>query len=223
MSFEAVVFDMDGVLVDTEVIWRQVREEYAASIGKVWSEADQESTMGCSTATWSRIMVERLQLDLTHEQIAREIKGRLIRKYDAHLPVRPGAIEAVKLAATRYKVALASGSPNELIEWIMQRTGLDKVFLATMYGDDVTHGKPHPEIYLKVLEKIGVAPADAIGIEDSNNGIKSLKAAGMSIIAAPGEEFPLMAETLAMADAVIHSMQDFTLDLVTRIDARRGG
>ena len=221
MIFKAIVFDMDGVLVDTEVLWRQVREEFAASIGQVWGAVDQESTMGCSTSTWSRIMVERMALDMTEAEIAREIKGRLIRKYDAHLPVRPGAIEAVKLAATRYKVALASGSPNELIEWIMQRTQLDKVFEATMFGDDVTHGKPHPEIYLSVLKKIGVAPDRALGIEDSGNGIRSLEAAGMAVIAAPGEEFPLTADILAKADAVIHSMEDFSLELVDQVGARR--
>lgn len=220
MTIDAVVFDMDGVLVDTEVLWRQVREEYAASIGQVWSAEDQESTMGCSTATWSRIMVERMGLALTHEEIAREIKARLIAKYDAHLPVREGAIEAVRLAASRYKVALASGSPNELIEWIMRRTGLDTVFQATMYGDDVSHGKPHPEIYLRVLEKLGVPPERAIGIEDSGNGIRSLKAAGMRVIAAPGPEFPLAPEILAQADAVIDSMTEFSLELVESLDRR---
>lgn len=223
MKFEAVVFDMDGVLVDTEVLWRQVRDEYAASIGKVWSAEDQETTMGCSTATWSRIMVERLHLSLTHDQIAREIKSRLFAKYDAHLPVRPGAIEAVKQIASNYKVALASGSPNELAEWILQRTGLDQVFLATMYGDDVIHGKPHPEIYLKVLEKIGVTPSNAIGVEDSANGIRSLKAAGMCVIAAPGEEFPLAPEILVQADAVIDSMEKMSLSLVSNIEVRRLG
>lgn len=214
MTIEAVVFDMDGVLVDSEVLWRQTREEFARDIGQVWSQEDQVSTMGCSTPAWSRIMVERMKLDMTPEEIAREIKGRLILKYEASLPIRPGAIEAVKLSASRYRVALASGSPNELIDWIMDHTGLAGVFEATMYGDDVTHGKPHPEIYLKVLAKLGVEPANAVGIEDSSNGIKALRAAGMHVIATPGPEFPLAPEVLAMADHVIHSMEDFNLALV---------
>lgn len=211
---EAVVFDMDGVLVDSEVIWREVREQFAASIGRVWSEADQASTMGCSTPLWSRIMVERLQLPMTSEEIALEIRGRMIRRYEVALPIRTGALQAVRMAASRYRVALASGSPNELIDWVLDHTGLAGVFEATMYGDDVDHGKPHPEIYQKVLAKLGVDPARAVGIEDSGNGIRSLHAAGMKIIAAPGPEFALPADLLALADRVIVSMEEIDLGLL---------
>jgi mannitol-1-/sugar-/sorbitol-6-/2-deoxyglucose-6-phosphatase len=220
---QAVVFDMDGVLVDSEVLWRQTREEFAADHGMTWSTEDQESTMGCNTRMWSRIMVERLdlraKLGMDDAAIAREIKGRLLAKYRAHLPEREGAIDAVRLAATKYKVALASGSPNELAEYVMKATGLDKIFLATMYGDDVAHGKPAPDIYLDVLEKIGVRPEDAVGIEDSGNGIRSLHAASMGIIAAPGPEFPLSADILGLADVHITEMTEFTLDLVERAGA----
>lgn len=222
---QAVVFDMDGILIDSEVLWRQVREEFAADNGLHWSAEDQESTMGCNTRMWSRIMVERLQLrerlGMDDAAIAREIKARLLRKYEAHLPEREGAIAAVHRAAAKYKVALASGSPNELAEHVMKVTGLDKVFLATMYGDDVAHGKPAPDIYLEVLAKIGVRPEHAVGIEDSGNGIRSLKAAGMGIIAAPGPEFPLAAEVLALADVCIAEMSEFDVGLVERVAALR--
>lgn len=222
---QAVVFDMDGILIDSEVLWRQVREEFAADNGLHWSAEDQESTMGCNTRMWSRIMVERLQLrerlGMDDAAIAREIKGRLLRKYEAHLPEREGAIAAVHRAAAKYKVALASGSPNELAEHVMKVTGLDKVFLATMYGDDVALGKPAPDIYLEVLAKIGVRPEHAVGVEDSGNGIRSLKAAGMGIIAAPGPEFPLAAEVLALADVCIAEMSEFDVGLVERVAALR--
>jgi len=217
-KIEAVIFDMDGILIDSEVLWRQVREEFAADNNMHWSTEDQESTMGCNTAMWSRIMVDRLQLvqrlGMNEAAIAVEIKARLLKKYEQHLPERVGAIAAVHLAATRYKVALASGSPNELASHVLRVTGLDKVFLATMYGDDVEHGKPAPDIYLRVLEKIGVAPRNAIGIEDSGNGIRSLSSAGMGIIAAPGPEFPLTEDVLAMADVRIQEMSEFSLDMV---------
>jgi mannitol-1-/sugar-/sorbitol-6-/2-deoxyglucose-6-phosphatase len=222
---QAVVFDMDGILIDSEVLWRQTREEFAADHGMTWSAEDQESTMGCNTRMWSRIMVERLdlraKLGMDDAAIARDIKGRLLAKYRQHLPEREGAIEAVRLAATKYKVALASGSPNELAEHVMKATGLDKIFLATTYGDDVAHGKPAPDIYLDVLRKIGVRPEDAVGIEDSGNGIRSLRAAGMGIIAAPGPEFPLSADTLALADVRIVEMTEFSLALVERAAAGR--
>jgi HAD superfamily hydrolase (TIGR01509 family) len=217
---EAVVFDMDGVLIDSEVLWRQVREEFASDHGLVWGSADQLATMGCSTSMWSRIMVERLhlgtRLGMDDTAVAREIKRRMLVKYQAHLPEREGAIEAVQCAASRYKVALATGSPTELAEFVLQRTGLDRLFQATMLGDDVEHGKPAPDIYLRVLEKIGVKPEHAVGVEDSSNGIKSLCAAGMRVIAAPGPEFPLAPEILSLADVVIAEMTEFNLELIER-------
>lgn len=220
-SIEAVVFDMDGVLIDSEVLWRQVREEFAADLGLVWGEADQAATMGASTAVWARIMVERLQLrtrlGMNEEGVAKEIIGRMRAKYAEHLPEREGAIQAVHLAATRYKVALASGSPNELAEYVLRVTGLDQVFQATMYGDDVEHGKPAPDIYWQVLAKLGVKPENAVGVEDSGNGIRSLKAAGMGIIAAPGPEFPLAPEILAMADVHLPAMTQFSLKVIEEI------
>ena len=223
-TIEAVVFDMDGVLIDSEVLWRQVREEFAADIGLVWSDADQASTLGCNTAVWARIMVQRLhlreKLGMDEAGVAQEIIGRMRAKYAAHLPEREGAIAAVRLAASRYKVALASGSPNELAEYVLRVTGLDQVFQATMYGDDVEHGKPAPDIYWQVLAKLGVKPENAVGVEDSANGIKSLKAAGMGIIAAPGPEFPLAPEVLDMADVHIQEMTQFSLKLIEQVCAR---
>lgn len=221
---EAVVFDMDGILIDSEVLWRLAREEFCIDHGMRWSAEDQESTMGCNTAMWSRIMVERLQLrenlGMDESAIAKEIKARLLKKYEQQLPERAGAIEAVRRAASRYKVALASGSPNELATYVMQVTGLDKVFLAATYGDDVAHGKPAPDIYLDVLKKIGVPPERAVGVEDSGNGIRSLRAAGMGIIAAPGPEFPLSEEVLALADVRIVEMTEFDAALVEEAGRR---
>jgi HAD superfamily hydrolase (TIGR01509 family) len=224
-EIQAIVFDMDGILIDSEVIWGVARDEFAVENGMTWTKEDQEATMGCNTRAWSRIMVERMnlreRLGMDEAAIAREIKTRMLRKYKEHLPERKGAIAAVRLAATRYKVALATGSPNELAEYVMQATGLDRVFQATMYGDDVTHGKPAPDIYLEVLKKIGVSPRYAIGIEDSGNGIRSLKAAGMGAIAAPGPEFPLPEEVLAMADVRVAEMTEIDLDLIEKVGTLR--
>ncbi len=226
-GIEAVVFDMDGVLIDSEVLWRQVRLEFAADHGLRWGEQEQAATMGCSTAMWSSLMVERLQLHtrlgMDAPALASEIKRRLIAKYQLHLPLRAGAIDAVHCAASHYKVALATGSPTELADYVLRATGLDQVFLATMYGDDVAHGKPAPDIYLQVLTKIGVKPEHAVGVEDSGNGIRSLKAAGMRIIAAPGPEFPLAPDVLALADAQIDSMTEFNVALVEQVGSRSAG
>jgi mannitol-1-/sugar-/sorbitol-6-/2-deoxyglucose-6-phosphatase len=224
-AVQALVFDMDGVLIDFEVLWRQVREEFCHDHGKTWTAQDQLATMGCNTRMWSRLMVERLNLteDLGLDDAtaaaaaAKEIIDRMVAKFDQHLPRREGAIEAVQSMARSYKVALATGSPNDLASYVMQVTGLDKVFLATVCGDDVICGKPAPNIYLKVLDKISVSPQDSVGVEDSANGIRSLRATGMGIIAAPGPDFPLTEDELAMANCRIDAMTEISVSLVEKV------
>ena len=221
---DAVVFDMDGVLIDSEALWGEVREEFASEHGLVWRPEDQESIMGFNTAMWSRVMVERLglreRLGMDEAGVAREIERRLLDKYRRNLPQRLGAVAAVRLAATRHKVALATGSSREVASHVIDAIGLGGVFLACTFGDDVAVGKPAPDIYLNVLAKIGTAPGQAVGVEDSANGIRSLRAAGMAVIAAPGPQFPLSAEVLALADARIDDMRDFTLETVARAAGR---
>lgn len=224
---QAVVFDMDGVLVESEDIWREVREEFAARIGQTWTAADQTSTMGCNTAAWARIMVQRLdlkaRLGMDEAGVAHEIITRMQARYAAHLPQREGAVQAVRTAAAHYKVALASGSPRALGEHVLRATGLDRILTVTMYGDEVERGKPAPDVYLRVLERIGVRPEHAVGVEDSGNGIRSLHAAGMGIIAAPSPGYALSAEMLALAGAHIRSLAEFTVDLVERAGANGAG
>lgn len=222
---QAVVFDMDGVLVESEDIWREVREEFAAGIGKVWTAADQVSTMGCNTATWAGIMVNRLDLrtglGMDEDGVAHEIIARMQAKYAAYLPQREGAVQAVRIAAEHYRVALASGSPRALGEHVLRAMGLDQIITVTLYGDEVPHGKPAPDVYLRVLERIGVRPEHAVGVEDSSNGIRSLHAAAMGIIAAPSPGYALSAEILALAGAHIQSLNEFTVNLVETAGANR--
>src|SRR5258707_3961437 len=187
----AVIFDMDGVLVDSEVYWQQSREDFARALGKVWTLDDHRACMGRSTIEWAEVMRERLNLDWSLDQIIAETKARVIAHYEERLPVLPGALEAVRAAASAYKVALASGSATAIIQLVMQRTGLDQVFEAVIYGDDIPHGKPAPDIYLEAARRLGVLPEQSVGIEDSANGLRSLKAAGMRAIAVPSPSFPL--------------------------------
>lgn len=219
-SLKAVVFDMDGVLIDTEIVWQRVREEFAQSIGARWTTEDQESTMGTNTAAWSRIMVERLQLrernGMDEAAVAHEIVGRMLAQYQRHLPMRAGAIAAVHMAARSHVVALATGSPAELAHHVLQASGLAPLMTAVVCGDDVEYGKPAPDIYLLALARIGIAAQDAVGIEDSANGLRSLKAAGMAAIAAPGPDYPLSTATLASADLHIETMEALTPELLQR-------
>ncbi|MEP7288066.1 MAG: HAD family phosphatase [Chloroflexota bacterium] len=213
-SIQAVIFDMDGILIDSEMVWQRSREAVAADLGKVWTEADQHKAMGSSTIEWATLMKNRLEISAPIEDIIADMKKRVLTQYMEHLLILPGALEAVHLAASNYKVALASGSTTQLIQQVMAMTGLDKVFEAIIYGDDFLHGKPAPDIYLEAARRLGVAPAQCVGIEDSSNGIRSLKAAGMVAIAVPGADFPLPAEILQMADRVLPSLESFSLELV---------
>lgn len=221
----AVVFDMDGVLVESEDLWLQARTEFATRIGQTWTVADQTATMGCNTAAWSRIMVQRLdlrtRLGMDEAAVAAQIIGRMQALYRQHLPLRPGAVQAVRAAAAHYRVALASGSPRALGETVLQAAGLDDVLRISVYGDEVEHGKPAPDIYLKALAQLEVDAADAVGVEDSGNGIRALVAAGMGVIATPSPGYPLAADVLGLAGACIDTLEAFSRETVEQAGAAR--
>ncbi len=214
---EAVIFDMDGVLVDSEVYWQASREDFARALGKVWKPEDQRAAMGISTIGWGQLMQERLAPDMPLHAIIADIKARVIAHYEQRLPILPGALEAVRKAASAYKVGLASGSETSIIKLVMERTGLGKVFDVVVYGDTIPRGKPAPDIYLEAVRQLGVAPEKAVGIEDSANGIRALKAAGMYAIAVPSPMFPLSVDILKMANLTLPSLEAFSVDVVQNL------
>ena len=224
MPIEAVVFDMDGVLVDSEVYWDKARVEFASDRGKVWTDDFQRLAMGRSTVGWARVMQEKLALDESIAEIIAEMKARVIAHYEARMPTRPGALESVAHMKRHFRVGLASGSPTDIIKAVLRITELDQIFEVMIYGDEVPRGKPRPRhIYLEALAQLGVAPAVSLGIEDSANGLRALKAAGMFSVAAPSPDFPLPADVLKLADAHISTLEDFTVDLVRQIERERSG
>jgi mannitol-1-/sugar-/sorbitol-6-/2-deoxyglucose-6-phosphatase len=219
MPIEAVIFDMDGVIVDSEGYWLKAREEFAHARGKQWTDDDQRSVMGRSTIEWARIMQERLQLQsMSLDNIIQDTIAQVRAQYDAHMPVRFGAVEAVQYAAAGYRVGLASGSETSLIKYVTRQLGIDKLLEVMVYGDDMERGKPAPDIYLKAAELLGVSPAKCVGIEDSGNGIRSLQAAGMKIIAAPSPGYPLSQELMDLANVVVQSLEEVTPDLFKSLD-----
>ena len=214
MSITAVIFDMDGVLVDTEKSWQRARVDFATTLGKPWTLDDQRRLMGSSTREWVRYMQQRLELDMSDAQVEDEIKNRLLSYYEQRLPLLPGAVEAVQLAARHYQVGLASGSAHWAIDAIMRLTGLRPLFGSVVSGDEVAHGKPAPDVFLETARRLGTPPDHVVGIEDSANGIRALKAAGMKAIAIPTPEIPLSADVLGMADITLTSLTQFNLELI---------
>jgi HAD superfamily hydrolase (TIGR01509 family) len=210
MSLEAVIFDMDGVLVDSEIYWLKARQAFAAARGKQWTDADQRHAMGRNTIEWAHIMQQRLGLNDTLDAIMAEMKQRVIEQYNEHLPLRAGALDAVYEAAALYPVALASGSPTAIIQHVMALTGLDRVFRAVLYGDDFANGKPAPDIYYAACDALGADPARCAGVEDSANGIRAVVNAGMLCVGAPSPAFPLSPEVAALCSAQVASMTELT-------------
>jgi HAD superfamily hydrolase (TIGR01509 family) len=198
----AVVFDLDGVIVSTEEVWDRVREDLTRERGGRWLPEAHTTMMGMSTREWTTYMHEDLGVPMAPEEIAAEVERRLIARYEADLPLLPGAAEAVRALAAELPLGLASSSTPGLIAAVLRIAGLTECFRATVSSQSVARGKPAPDVYLRALELLGVAPGDAVAIEDSGAGIRSAAAAGMRVLAIPNPLYPPSPEELALAAAV---------------------
>ena len=211
---EAVVFDLDGVLLDSEEIWDRAREELAHERGGRWHDQAQRDMMGMSSTEWSRYMADVIGLPEPPEEINREVVHRLTELYREELPAIPGAREAVERLAARWPLGLASSSNRELIDLVLELLGVQHLFTATVSSEEVARGKPAPDVYLEAARRLGVDPATAAAVEDSQNGILSAKAAGMRVIAIPNAHFPPDEDALREADVVLDSLAELTAEAV---------
>jgi len=207
---KAVIFDMDGLLVDTNPVWDGARRWMASEAGVTWGPADNQAVMGVSTQEWADYMIERLGLTLSREEVADAIVGRMVEMYQSGIPYLPGAVEAVDLAARHYRVALASGSPPSLIAAVTADAAMAGKFEAIVSADDIGAGKPAPDVYLATAEQLGVDPVDCVCLEDSANGILSGVAAGMKVIAVPDQGFQPAQDVLDQADLILGSLKELT-------------
>ena len=203
----AVVFDMDGVLVDTEHLWDEVREELTTEWGGRYTPEAQEAMMGMSSLEWSRYLHETVGLREPPETINAEVVRRMLGRYEVDLPVVPGAVEAVRRLDERgFRLAVASSSNRELIDAVLRRLELAALFEATVSAEEVARGKPAPDVYVEAARRLEVPPARCAAIEDSASGIRAAAAAGMRVIAYPNRHYPPAAEALGAADVVIDSL-----------------
>ena len=211
---EAVVFDLDGVLLDSEQLWDKTREQLAKERGGRWHDRAQRDMMGMSSREWSRYMHETIGLPEPPEEINREVVERLSASYRERLPVIPGAREAVERLAARWPLGLASSSNRELIDLGLELLGVRHLFKATVSSEEVPSGKPAPDVYLEAARSLGVTPTHSAAIEDSHNGILAAKAAGMRVIAIPNRHFPPDEHALEQADLVLDSPAELTAEAV---------
>jgi HAD superfamily hydrolase (TIGR01509 family) len=211
----AVVFDLDGVLVDSEAVWDAVREELAGERGGNWHPGAQRAMMGMSSPEWSAYMHERIGLSESPVEINQIVVERMLQRYAAGPPWIPGALDAVHRIAASFPLGLASSSNRELIDAVLEAGGIAGLFRATVSSEEVARGKPSPDVYLEAARRLRVDPAACVAIEDSHNGIRSAKAAGMICIAIPNPQFP-PGEAVREADRLLGSIDELTVDTLGR-------
>jgi HAD superfamily hydrolase (TIGR01509 family) len=213
-SVAAVVFDLDGVILDTEQLWDEVREGLARERGGHWSDRAQADMMGMSSIEWSRYMHEVVGLADPPQEINREVVRRMLDRYAERLPLINGAVEAVERIAARWPLGLASSSNRELIDRALEVSDLARHFSATVSSEEVARGKPAPDVYLEAARRLSVDPTECAAIEDSANGIRSAQAAGMRVVAIPNPAFPPPDDALALATTVLRSIRELTPEAV---------
>lgn len=211
---QTVVFDLDGVLLASEEVWDAVRERYVIDHGGRYDGEVQRAMMGMSSPEWSRYLHEDAEVPEEPEEINRDVVELMLEAYRRELPLLPGAKEAVRRAAAAFPLALASSSNREIFEAVLELAGLADCFEATVSSEEVARGKPAPDVYLEAARRLGVPPERCTAVEDSHAGIRSAKSAGMRVVAIPNASYPPDEESLALADMVVPSLAELTVDVL---------
>ena len=213
----AVVFDLDGVLIQSEEVWDAVRERFTRERGGRYDEEIQRAMMGMSSTEWSRYLHDNAGIPDEPEAINAEVVRRMLGAYETELPLIDGAQDAVRRLAGEFRLAVASSSNRPLIDAVLRAAELESYFEATVSSEEVAHGKPAPDVYLEAARRLGAEPAHCAAVEDSHGGIRSAKAAGMRVIAIPNPSYPPDDESLAQADVTLDSLDDLTREKIASV------
>jgi HAD superfamily hydrolase (TIGR01509 family) len=216
----AVIFDLDGVLLDSEQVWNEAKQELVTERGGSWHAQAPHAMMGMSSPEWSAYLRDEFGLDMETGEISDAVVARLEQIYRERLPLLEGAVEAVERLAARWPLGLASSSNREIIDLFLELSGLMGRFAVTLSSEEVERGKPNPDVYLEVARRLGVEPSGCVAVEDSTNGIRAARAAGMAVVALPNPHYPPDDEELAAADARIGSLPELTPELVQGLRER---
>jgi HAD superfamily hydrolase (TIGR01509 family) len=214
---EAVLFDLDGVIVDSESAWAEAKHDLVDEAGGSWKPEATRAMLGMSSPEWSRYLRDELGVPLSVEEINAAVVATLERRYRESLPLIPGAVDAVRRIAEGWQLGLASSSNREIIDLVLEHAGLTDAFAVTVSSEEVARGKPAPDVYLEAARRLGANPARCVAIEDSSNGLRSAAAAGTAVVAIPNREFPPDPDALALADVVLGSIEELTADVVRRL------
>src|SRR4051812_18299767 len=220
MDPAAIVFDLDGVLVDSEQVWDEVRQGVVAGRGGRWRDEATRAMQGMSTPEWSAYLVGSLGAAGPPEEIGRAVIAAMAGRYRAAVPLLPGAVAAVTALADRWPLAVASSSPPDLIRVVLAAAGVADRFGVVVSSEEVPRGKPAPDVYLAAAGKLGTDPAACVAIEDSTNGLRAAAAAGMTVLAVPNPHFPPPADALALAAASVPPPAGLPVELVESLRGR---
>jgi HAD superfamily hydrolase (TIGR01509 family) len=213
----AIIFDLDGVLLDSEQRWNEAKEALVREAGGTWLEKAPEVMMGMSSPEWSAYLRDDLGVQRDLDAINDDVVRRMHKSYEDGLPLLPGALETVRALAARWPLGLASSSNREIIDVFLERSGVGDLFGATVSSEQVARGKPAPDVYVETARRLGVAPRACVAIEDSANGLRAAHAAGMPVVAAPNPHYPPGDDALALAAAVVDGVGDVTPELVASL------
>jgi HAD superfamily hydrolase (TIGR01509 family) len=214
---DAVIFDLDGVLMDSEQRWNAAKEALVREAGGRWREDAPTAMMGMSSREWSAYLHDELGVRMGSEAISRDVVRRMLDGYRAELPLLPGAVEAVRALSARWPLGLASSSNREVIDLVLDLAGFGDAFRVALSSEEVERGKPAPDVYLAVADRLGLDPTRCVAIEDSSNGLRAAAAAGMAVIAVPNPHYPPAPEALALAAATVEVVGEVTPELVMAI------
>jgi HAD superfamily hydrolase (TIGR01509 family) len=216
---DAVIFDLDGVLVDSEQLWNAAKEALVRETGGRWREDAPTVMMGMSSLEWAAYLRDELGVPLDTEAISREVVRRMLEGYRGGLPLLPGADQAVRALAARWPLGLASSSNREVIDLVLELADFGDLFRVAISSEEVARGKPAPDVYLAVARELGADPARCVAIEDSSNGLRAAAAARMAVIAVPNPHYPPAADALSLAAASVGSVGEITPELVEQAAA----
>ncbi len=220
IPIRAVIFDLDGVLVDSEPWWDAARVDFTARRGLRWGPDDQHAVMGPNSLGWARIMADRLALDEPLEAIVDEVIAGVVGRYRSlPAPAILPAIRAVRRLESDRPLAVASSSHRAVIEAALEAIGLGSAFAAVVSSDEVAHGKPAPDVYLEAARRLGEDPAACLVIEDSVNGVRAGRAAGMRVVLVPSVLVPPAAGAREAASLVLESLDLLDAPAIAGLEA----
>jgi HAD superfamily hydrolase (TIGR01509 family) len=213
----AVIFDLDGVLVDSELTWDEARRQLAEETGGRWHADATREMMGMSSIEWSRYMHDRIGVPMSPEEISDAVVERIAALYRERLPLLSGAVESVRALAERWPLAVASSSNRPVIDLVLELAGIAEAFAVTVSSEEVEKGKPAPDVYLEAARRLRVDPESCVAIEDSANGIRAAHTAGMAVIAIPNRDLPPDPKSQGLAARVLTSLEELTPELVVEV------